>query len=114
MRGFFPDRFLGTSSSSFNVEDRIKLGGFNFMRLWDVQIDGVLFGDAGRVYISDYELAHEFRRKAAELPQVFNDFRYSYGPGLRIAIGEAIVARLDVGFSNEQTGLVYLVFGQTF
>jgi hypothetical protein len=45
---------------------------------------------------------------------VFHDFRYSYGAGARIALGEAILARIDVGFSDEETGLVYLTFGHIF
>lgn len=115
MRGFFPNRFLGTSRLLVNAEYRAKLAAFNFQRLWDVQIDGVLFGDMGRVFITNAELSDEFRAKTrASIPEIFEDFRYSYGTGLRIAIGEALVARLDVGFSNEQTALVYLVFGQTF
>ena len=114
MRGFLPDRFLGTSRLTINGEDRVKLGAFTFRHLWDVQVDGVLFGDIGRVFISDSELSHEFRTRITQIPSVFQDFRYSYGAGLRIAIGEAILARFDVGFSNEQTGLVYLVFGHTF
>ena len=114
MRGFFPDRFLGTSRVVANAEYRDELAAFNFMDLWDVQIDGVVFGDAGQVYISDNDLTREFRPRGVRLPGVFGGFRYSYGPGLRIALGEALVARLDVGFSNEQTGLVYLVFGHTF
>ncbi|MDE2511220.1 MAG: BamA/TamA family outer membrane protein, partial [Elusimicrobia bacterium] len=114
MRGFFPDRFLGTSRVTVNAEYRERLGGFNFMNLWDIQVDGVVFGDAGQVYISDSDLSHEFHTRYTRLPEIFEGFRYSYGPGLRIAIGEAILARLDVGFSNEQTGLVYLVFGHTF
>jgi outer membrane protein assembly factor BamA len=114
MRGFFPDRFLGTSRFTINSEYRAKAAGFNFMHLWDVQIDGVLFGDMGQIFISDSDLSHEFRVRTAHLPGIFEEFRYSYGTGLRIAIGEAILARLDVGFSNEQTGLVYLVFGHTF
>lgn len=114
MRGFFPDRFLGTSRVTVNVEYRDRLGGFRFMNLWDVQVDGVAFGDAGQVYISDSDLSHEFHTRYSRLPGIFEGFRYSYGPGLRLAIGEALVARLDVGFSNEETGLVYLVFGHTF
>ena len=114
MRGFFPDRFLGTSRLLANAEYRAKAVGFNFMHLWDVQIDGVLFTDAGQVFISDSDLTHEFHIRATHLPEVFEDFRYSYGTGLRIALGEALVARIDVGFSNEQTGLVYLVCGHTF
>ena len=40
--------------------------------------------------------------------------RYSYGGGIRIALSEALVARIDVGFSDEEQGLTYLEFGQTF
>ena len=114
MRGFFPDRFLGTSRFSINAEYRVKAVNFNFRHLWDVKIDGVLFSDMGQVFISDSDLSHEFHIRAAHLPGIFEEFRYSYGTGLRIALGEAILARLDVGFSNEQAGLVYLTFGHTF
>ena len=114
MRGFFPDRFLGRSSIVFNAEYRAKLAAFPFRHLWDVQIDGVLFSDVGRVFITGSDDSREFRIAEKSLPGLFDEFRYSYGTGLRIALGEAILARLDVGFSNEQTGLVYLVFGHTF
>ncbi len=114
MRGFFPDRFLGTSRLSINAEYRARAADFDFMRLWRVQIDGVLFSDAGQVFITNSDLSREFRVRASRLPGIFEEFRYSYGTGLRIALGEAILARLDVGFSNERTGLVYLVFGHTF
>jgi hypothetical protein len=45
-----------------------------------------------------------------------NESRYGYGGGTRIALGEALVlvARIDVGFSDEEKGLVYVVFGYTF
>ena len=43
-----------------------------------------------------------------------DDFRYSYGGGLRFQLSEALVARVDVGFSEEETGLTYLEFGHTF
>jgi hypothetical protein len=43
-----------------------------------------------------------------------NDLRYSSGGGLRFALSQALVARIDVGFSDEETGLVYLEFGHTF
>ena len=43
---------------------------------------------------------------------VVSDLQYSYGGGLRIALSQALVARIDVGFSDEETGLVYLAFGQ--
>jgi predicted ABC-type transport system involved in lysophospholipase L1 biosynthesis ATPase subunit len=43
-----------------------------------------------------------------------SDLQYSYGGGLRIALSQALVARIDVGFSDEETGLVYLAFGHAF
>ena len=95
-------------------EARAKAAAFKFRHLWDVKIDGVLFADMGQVFISDSDLSHEFHVRMSRLPGIFEQLRYSYGTGLRIALGEAILARLDVGFSNEQTGLVYLGFGQTF
>ncbi len=31
-----------------------------------------------------------------------------------LGLGQAILARIDVGFSEEEKGLAYLVFGHTF
>jgi outer membrane protein assembly factor BamA len=112
LRGFFEDRFLGSSNVVTNIEYRLKLVDFHF--IWDVQIDGVVFGDAGRVFYSDQEIASELGQPVATIPSTNDKFRYSYGGGTRIALGEAIVARIDVGFSDEEKGLVYLVFGHTF
>jgi outer membrane protein assembly factor BamA len=112
LRGYFQDRFLGTSNVVTNLEYRLKL--LDFHLLWDVQIDGVLFGDAGRVFIDDQNIAADLGQPVATIPRTNNDFRYSYGGGTRIALGEALVARIDVGFSDEEKGLVYLVFGHTF
>jgi outer membrane protein assembly factor BamA len=104
MRGYFPYRFLGKGRMLFNAEYRLKLIDFNFRNLWDVTIDGVAFGDAGRVY----EDGDDFQ------DNVFEDFRYSYGGGLRIGLSSGLVARIDAGFSPEETGLIYLNFGHTF
>jgi len=114
LRGYFDDRFLGRSRVMINGEYRLKLFDFNFLDIWRVRIDGVAFGDMGRVFFDDSDLTHQFRVNRNLLPRVFEDFRYSYGAGTRIALGEAILARIDVGFSNEETGLVYLTFGHIF
>jgi outer membrane protein assembly factor BamA len=114
LRGYFEDRFLGTSNVVTNVEYRLKLLDFSFFKIWDVQIDGVVFGDAGRVFIDEEDIATDLGQPVATIPPTNNDFRYSYGGGTRIALGEALVARIDVGFSDEEKGLVYLVFGHTF
>lgn len=114
LRGFFKDRFLGRSRVMINGEYRLKLLDFDFLDLWPVKIDGVLFGDMGRVFADEDDLRSEFQVEADLLPRIFRDFRYSYGGGLRFALGRVILARIDVGFSEEETALVYLTFGHTF
>lgn len=114
MRGFFPHRFLGKSRVLLNGELRFLVTQFDFFKLWHVKIDGVAFGDGGRVFISRSEMKDEFKLTGGIFERVLSDFQYSYGGGLRIALSEALVARIDVGFSDEETGLVYLSFGQTF
>ncbi len=104
MRGYWPDRFLGKGRMLFNAEYRLKLIDFTLRKLWDVTIDGVAFGDAGRVYTD----ADDFR------DHFFDHIRYSYGGGTRIGFSSGLVARIDVGFSEEEKGLVYLTFGHTF
>jgi outer membrane protein assembly factor BamA len=113
LRGFFQDRFLGRSRLMINGEYRLKLFDFNFFDWWHVRIDGVAFGDMGRVFLDDADVKSQLGASDF-VPSVFRDFRYSYGGGMRIALGEAILARIDVGFSNEETGLVYLTFGHIF
>ena len=114
LRGYFHDRFLGTSRVMLNGEYRLKLFDFPFFDWWRVRIDGVAFGDMGRVFSDQSEFRDEFTVDGDLIPRVFRDFRYSYGGGARFALGDAIIARLDVGFSDEEDGLVYLTFGHTF
>lgn len=114
LRGFFPHRFVGKARVLLNGELRAKLIEFDFFKLWRVKIDGVVFGDGGRVFIDSDELRDEFNLDSDIFSRIFNDFQYSYGGGLRFALSEAIVARVDVGFSDEYTALVYLAFGHTF
>jgi len=114
LRGFFDERFLGRSRVMINGEYRLKLFDFDFYEIWRVRVDGVVFGDMGRVFLNDSDLTNEFKVDRELLPRLFQDFRYSYGGGTRIALGEAILARIDVGFSDEEKGLVYLTFGHMF
>ena len=104
MRGYFPERFLGKGRMLFNAEYRLKLLDFNVRKLWDVTIDGVLFSDIGRVYEDSDDFLNHF----------LDHVRYSYGGGSRIGFSSGLVARIDVGFSAEEKGLVYLTFGHTF
>lgn len=114
LRGFFPYRFLGTSRVLINTEIRFPIVDFDFFDIWRVDIDGVVFGDTGRVFISDEELRDEFSLDEDLLGRIIDNFQYDYGGGLRIKLSDALVARIDAGFSDEETGLVYLEFGQTF
>jgi outer membrane protein assembly factor BamA len=114
LRGFFPRRFLGTQRVLGTLEYRFPLFGFDFFSIWHVRVGGVVFGEAGRVFISSGELRHEFTLNESTVSRVVSDLRYSYGGGLRIALSQALVARIDVGFSDEEKGLVYLAFGQAF
>lgn len=118
LRGFFPRRFLGERRLLANLEVRGLLTEFDFYRLWHVRIDGVVFGEGGRVFLERHELANEYhaipQNTLIRNLQLVNHVQYSYGGGVRIALSSALVARLDVGFSDEEKGLFYLTFGQTF
>jgi len=114
LRGFFPRRFLGTQRVLLNLEYRFPIYAFDFFNIWHVRMGGVIFGEAGRVFISDHELRDEFKLNESLISRVVSNLQYSYGGGIRFALSQALVARIDVGFSDEETGLVYLGFGQAF
>ena len=113
-RGFFPHRFVGEGRVLLNGELRFLITQFDFFDLWHVKLDGVLFGDGGRVFLNSIEAKDEFKLNSQIFERIIDNFQYSYGGGLRIALGHALVARIDAGFSDEETGLLYLSFGQTF
>jgi hypothetical protein len=75
---------------------------------------GVGFVEAGRVFLSSDDIGEQFMVDDQLITRLSDNFQYSYGGGLRIALGQAILARIDVGFSDEETALVYLTFGHTF
>jgi outer membrane protein assembly factor BamA len=114
LRGYFPGRFLGSQRILLNAEWRFRVVEFPFLDLWRVQIDGVVFGEAGRVFTDSHELAHEFGLNQSLVSRVVGNLRYSYGGGIRFALSQALVARIDVGFSDEETALAYLAFGHAF
>lgn len=114
LRGFFPHRFAGKGRVLLNGEFRFRVSEFDFFDLWYVKIDGVLFGDGGRVFVKGKELRDEFNVDTEVFERIINNFQYSYGAGLRIALSEALIARIDAGFSEEELGLLYLSFGHTF
>jgi outer membrane protein assembly factor BamA len=114
LRGFFPHRFLGTSRVLGTVEYRTRLFDFDFFQVWNVVVDGAVFGEVGRVFLSKSDLRNDFGLNEAQADAVDDDLRYSYGGGLRFALSQAIIARIDAGFSEEETALVYLTFGHVF
>ncbi|MGH7806390.1 MAG: BamA/TamA family outer membrane protein [Candidatus Binatia bacterium] len=114
LRGYFQDRFIGKAKFIAGGEYRLKLLDFDFFDIWHVKIDGVGFGDVARVFLDDDEVQEISGEGAAVQPDTNDDVRISYGGGVRFALGQAIIARIDVGFSEEESGLVYLVFGHTF
>lgn len=114
MRGFFPHRFVGQGRVLLNGEVRFLLTEFDFFDIWHVKLDGVVFGDGGRVFLNQTEAKNEFKLNEQIFERIVDEFRYSYGGGLRIALGQALVARIDAGFSDEEKGLLYLSFGQAF
>ena len=114
LRGYFPRRYLGQGHALFNAEYRVKLFAFDFFDIWRVQVAGAAFADVGRVFVNQGDLDDEFDLNDAIIEHLTDNVRYSYGGGLRFVLSRALVARVDVGFSEEEMGLVYLKFGHTF
>ncbi len=114
LRGFRPYRFVGTSRFLVNGEARYSLIQFDFIHRWHIRIDGVLFGDGGRVFIDEEALSKEYGLNQDIINQQTSGFQYSYGCGVRLAMAQSLLARIDVGFSEEEKGLVFLSFGQMF
>ena len=112
LEGFKSDRFLGQSRVFAQIGYRRLLADFDFYNIWRVRIDGALFGGAGRVFLNRSKLPRNIANAA--FPKLNNKFLYSYGTGLRIALGEALTARIDVGFSKANKGQVFLEFGNRF
>jgi outer membrane protein assembly factor BamA len=113
-RGFFPHRFLGSQRMFVNTEYRFPIAGFNFFHLWYVDVGGAVFGDSGRVFMSPSQLESDFGLSPSSASHLVSTFQYDYGLGIRFAVARAILARVEVGFSEEEKGLVYLAFGQAF
>ncbi len=114
MRGYHQYRFLGTSMVLVGGEYRVKFFDFDLFDWTNVKIDGVAFLDVGRVWLDHGEVVASYGRGAFRIPQTTEKVRVDGGPGLRFAFGEAIVARLDLGFSEESHGRAYFTFGHTF
>lgn len=113
--GYEPNRFIGQSRVFARIGYQRELAEFQFRHLWRVRLDSSLFAGAGRVFLNRSRLPQGLLQHTSQVaPGLSNALRYSYGGGLKVALGEALVARLDVGFSPESSGLVYLSFGNAF
>lgn len=62
LRGYFPQRFLGKGRILASAEYRLKLVDFDWHYLanWHVFIDGVAFGDTGRVFLNAQDFEDNF------------------------------------------------------
>jgi outer membrane protein assembly factor BamA len=111
-RGYFPYRFLGTSEVYTGVEARVGLFGFDLFDWWRIQVDAATFAEVGRVFLDSDDLVFEGPIDSGL--ETNDEWRFSYGAGLRLAFSDAMIVRVDAGFSDEETGLVYLTFGHAF
>jgi outer membrane protein assembly factor BamA len=118
LQGFYDDRFLGQSKIFGEIEYRQLLADFNAFDIWRARIDGTLFISTGRVFLDRSRLPRSLLNHENEYADVTPGLRsyprFSYGAGVLIALSEAITARINVGFSNENKALVFLAFGQNF
>lgn len=89
LRGFREYRFTGPLTALVNLELRARLLNFNVLNQ-QIGIGLVPFFDIGRVWdrLSDFN---------------FQDYRYNFGVGGRIAWNQATILRFDVGISSEST-----------
>ena len=114
LRGYFLDRFLGRARVYGNVEIRRDVCDVSFRDWWKAHLDGVVFGDVGSVFFESSQVSKSYGPTSVPPPGTVDTVRVSYGGGIRVTLEDALVIRLDVGFSPEETALVYLDFGQTF
>jgi len=85
LRGFKRQRFVDRNMAVFNAEYRFPL--------WST-VDGVLFGDAGRVFhnVTDFS---------------FKGFKYSGGGGLRMRAMNLMLFRFDVAYGGEGVNFLF-------
>lgn len=115
LAGFEPYRFRGQSRLFVRAGYQTLLADFNFYDIWRVRLDGALFAGLGRVFLDRSRLPDALLETEPDIaPGLSNRLQYSYGTGLHIALGHALTARLDAGFSRESQGLIYLSFGNAF
>ncbi|MDA3921555.1 MAG: BamA/TamA family outer membrane protein [Salinisphaera sp.] len=115
LEGFNPNRFLGQARLFGQVGYQTLLADFDFYHIWRVRLDGAIFAGAGRVFLDRSKLPDALLQSEPQIaPGLGDRIQYSYGTGLHIALGEALAARLDAGFSRESQGLIYLSFGNAF
>jgi outer membrane protein assembly factor BamA len=115
IRGYVSERFLGNTRLFLNTEYRVRLFSFAFFNLWVIGVDGALFFDVGHVYIPTSDVRTDLAPNSQVVLDSIQDGPvYGGGPGIRFGLSQALVARIDVGFSEEEMPIFYLAFGNTF
>lgn len=100
MRGFRQSRFQGPVMAMGNFEVRYPFIDFKVGKTtFDLMVTP--FVDFGRVYDKVENT-------------VLEDFKYSYGAGLRTAINQSIVFSFDFGSSEEEQMSLYMSYGHIF
>lgn len=96
LRGFMQDRFVAPAMGFGNLEVRWK-----FFEVPGFAFNLVPFFDFGRVW----DEAHKANLKG---------YQYSWGTGLRIAWNQSTIIYLDLAYSRENSGLLYMNFNHIF
>ena len=98
LRGYRQDRYIGLVAAAANAEIRWTFTRFNlFAQHFSLQI--APFVDTGRVF--------------DKVDLSFDDWKLSYGAGLRVGWNRSTIVMFDFGASSEDTGF-YIDFGMPF
>lgn len=107
LRGYWEGRFRGKGSVLTNTEFRYHIYHID-TKLWkipvDFIVDGNLFFDSGRVFMSGEQWRESFDK----------EWKYTGGFGFRFTTPPNLMGRADIGFSREERFSTYFNFGTVF
>jgi len=94
----------GKSKYIVGGEYRLRLFNFHFFHFWNVKVDGVDSSTWREYFSSGTSSPPRSDSPASTLPETNDKLRVSYGPGLRLALGEAFVAASTPASAARITG----------